>query len=234
MTAYEQGFRDYISKHAGIGSETVGALLNPINLLGGNIAGVAAAGVTPTRDIPDQLEADESLLANLLVPGMASYNKYKRVGAGNQIIKEHTPEASPYLNAILEATGSLPATMGLAYGAHKLAPDSTLAKGLALYGPGILGSVAAILSPARTDEEQSEYEQSVGRRLLNVIPGVGPYNFIHRLKHALYATGKNYSKTDDLIDRVKRQYADLSDDEKKAYKKKLKKVYPDLAKELKD
>lgn len=66
-------------KTAGIYSEYIGNL-NPLNLYGGSIGGGIAALTNPTRTDEDQAKADKSILSNLLIPGVAPYNFFKRLG----------------------------------------------------------------------------------------------------------------------------------------------------------
>lgn len=71
---------DYaLTKAAGIYSEMIGNA-NPLNLYGGSIGGGIAALTNPTRTDEEQAKADKSILSNLLIPGVAPYNSFKRLG----------------------------------------------------------------------------------------------------------------------------------------------------------
>ena len=78
------GADDASAKAAGWKSEMAGIMLNPLNMFGGNILGGAAAAVTPTRTLDEQAAADNTIAANLLVPGVASHNHWKRIGAATR------------------------------------------------------------------------------------------------------------------------------------------------------
>jgi delta 1-pyrroline-5-carboxylate dehydrogenase len=70
-------------KQAGVASEVTGTLLNPFNTLSGTLGttgGALAAAATKTRTDEEQEKADKKMLSNLLVPGVAPYNLFKRYG----------------------------------------------------------------------------------------------------------------------------------------------------------
>lgn len=66
------------AKQAGFYSEW-GSGFNPLNSIGGPV-GTILAGLTPTRDLGEQAETDESMWKNLLIPGVGPYNAMKRLG----------------------------------------------------------------------------------------------------------------------------------------------------------
>jgi hypothetical protein len=72
------------NKSAGWKTEALGAIVNPINLFGANVLGAGAAGLTPTRTLNQQSVSDDSTWSNLFVPGQASYNWFKRIGAATR------------------------------------------------------------------------------------------------------------------------------------------------------
>jgi hypothetical protein len=85
---------DEPEKSAGIVSEAVG-LLNPLNLYGGNFVGPLAALATPTKSLKEQAKMESrggrTALENLLIPGVAPYRGYKRLGTsirGPELQKE--------------------------------------------------------------------------------------------------------------------------------------------------
>jgi hypothetical protein len=68
-------------KTAGYTSELAGTLANPLNWFG--IAPLVSGGIalgTPTRSDEEQAEADEETWKNLLIPGVAPYHGWKRLG----------------------------------------------------------------------------------------------------------------------------------------------------------
>lgn len=71
-------------KNAGWKTEMLGNLINPVNLYGGSTLGAAAAAMTPTRTLNQQSEADDSTWSNIFIPGQASYNWFKRIGAASR------------------------------------------------------------------------------------------------------------------------------------------------------
>ena len=77
-------------KKAAVTSEVAGTLLNPLNTLSavGGLGGAIAAKVTPTRTDDEQKEADKKGLSNLLFPGVAPYNLFKRYGHTHSKEKE--------------------------------------------------------------------------------------------------------------------------------------------------
>jgi len=66
------------AKQAGFYSEWASGF-NPLNSIGGPV-GTILAGLTPTRDLGEQAETDESMWKNLLIPGVGPYNAMKRLG----------------------------------------------------------------------------------------------------------------------------------------------------------
>lgn len=70
------------SKAAGWASEYLG-MLNPINAAVAPF-GALAAGLTRTRTMDEQADADEEMLSNIFIPGRNVYNMFKRVGAATR------------------------------------------------------------------------------------------------------------------------------------------------------
>ena len=90
-----------LAKSAGYWSE-LGSNVNPVNAYGGNFVGMLAALATPTRDIREQANADQSMWKNLLIPGVGGYNAMKRVGhsvRGPEITKERDELEQEQLDA---------------------------------------------------------------------------------------------------------------------------------------
>lgn len=78
-------------KKANIASEVIGGLVNPFNVAGANALGGIAALLTPTRTTEQQSKANKNLFKNVLVPGVSSYNLWKRLG-----YTLHNPDARNY------------------------------------------------------------------------------------------------------------------------------------------
>ena len=53
--------------------------MSPLALIGAPV-GALAALFTRTRNTDEQAKADENTWKNLLIPGLAAYNSWKRVG----------------------------------------------------------------------------------------------------------------------------------------------------------
>jgi hypothetical protein len=78
------------SKTAAVRSEDVGAVL-PHNLLGAPGAAVLA-GLKRTRTNKEQISADKDRWKNILIPGRAMYNKFKRTGVAEREWDKMTEE----------------------------------------------------------------------------------------------------------------------------------------------
>ena len=70
-------------KEGGWGTEVAGNIVNPLNWFGvAPMIGSGLAAMTPTRSLEDQARADKNTWKNILIPGRAAYNWWKRIGAG--------------------------------------------------------------------------------------------------------------------------------------------------------
>ena len=68
-----------LKKEAGVVSEFVGSAVNPLSLIATPISAIAAAA-TPTYSDKEFKEAHKAVASNILVPGMATYRYWKRLG----------------------------------------------------------------------------------------------------------------------------------------------------------
>lgn len=69
-----------LQKQAGQGTEIAGSLLNPLNLLGGNLGGLIAANLSKRQPLEQIAERDArgTMWQDLLIPGMAPYRNTMR------------------------------------------------------------------------------------------------------------------------------------------------------------
>ena len=163
-----------LDKLAGVTSEYASGI-NPLNILGGPIGGLAAA-LTPTRTDEEQEEAGTSGLSNLLIPGVGQYNYMKRLG--------HSADKARggYGAVATELVGGFPAALasGIYAGSNQ---NSGLAQALNI-GVGaapLVGALSALLTRTRSLDEQKTHDESTAAQLANLIPGVGAYNLMKRL-----------------------------------------------------
>ena len=165
----------YLCKEAGAVSEYVGKEYNPFNLLG-NPIGTVTAGLTKTRTPKEQREAEKADVSNVLVPGKAAYNWFKRLGTVNtELNREGAPGA--YGTTVLETVGQTPALSALG----TISP----AAAMGVFGASNLAAgLLALSTKTRTKKEQLDYEKSTKDKLMNLIPGVGTYNMFKRIGHA--------------------------------------------------
>lgn len=77
---FTAGFLDELEKESALTSEVIGAAINPLNVAGGNLVGSLMAAGTKTRTTKEQAESNKDLLKNLLIPGWAAHNIWKRLG----------------------------------------------------------------------------------------------------------------------------------------------------------
>jgi len=187
-------------KQGGYWSEAAGGL-NPLNMLGGSHLGAATAGLTPTRDMRQQAEADEDMWKNLLVPGVAGYNAMKRLGGsirGPEITEERRILEAALSEAKRERKMKRRGISNPRDGdGDGMVNDGTpeekaagywseLAGGLNplnIYGGSPIGAAAALATPTRNLQDQALADQDMWKNLL--IPGVGPYNTMKRLGGAI-------------------------------------------------
>lgn len=168
---------DEDEKEAGYGSEITGALLNPLNHLGGNALGGIASLLTPTRNLSQQLDSDNEILSNLLIPGRGVYNASKRIGASTRspemlaLQQKHREEKNKSKKKPEKAANAI--TEGL----------STF-NPLNAYGGAVLGAGAALATPTQRLSHLAKRDENSGviQGLLDIlVPGVGPYNAAKRL-----------------------------------------------------
>jgi len=108
---YNSAFEDEFKKHAGIYSESFG-YLNPLNLIAGGPAAIAAA-ITPTKTKKQMVEQQKKTWSNFLIPGANTYRALKRIGYsakgnyGGAINESLGPMINP-----LEDIAAIPAAIG--------------------------------------------------------------------------------------------------------------------------
>lgn len=177
-----------LQKQAGPVSE-MAAVFNPLNAMGGGALGGLAALATPTRSLKQQAEFDSNdsmlrALTNVLVPGVGAYRGFKRTGAGIR-----SPEMKAIKSRRLQdqARRELE-SMESAHGADKKddsgkeAGWKTEIAGAALNPLNVvgnpLGALAALATPTRSLNQQSEADDSTWSNIF--IPGAGAYNMFKR------------------------------------------------------
>ena len=168
-------------KAGGIYSEIIGNALNPLNVYGpGYVGGGIAALANDTRTHADQAKADESVLANLFIPGVAPYNAFKRLGyatrnpelrkaksdlAHGKSKKQHDDEQkdeeekaqTKAANAVAYALTK--AAVGGAPGGFNL-QNALIGAGLGAGG----GALSGLLMPGKDDEDKDDTTGSAIQR----------------------------------------------------------------------
>jgi len=91
-------------KEAGVYSEAFGSVLNPLSVLSAYPAGALAA-LTRTRTLDEQAKADRETWKNFLIPGRATYNSWKRLGAGARAPEHAQQVADIKLKKLQEQAG---------------------------------------------------------------------------------------------------------------------------------
>lgn len=145
-------------KEAGWKSEMAGIMLNPINWVA-NYPGAAMAAATPTRTLDEQAGADEEIVGNLLLPGRAAYNHYKRMGATTrspEMLALQAKAKQRKMQKLLAASGQAPEeapakqagfvddTMAQGIGGLK---GQALGLGAGVAGGGLLGALYGAYDP---------------------------------------------------------------------------------------
>jgi hypothetical protein len=180
-----ESWAPYQRKQAGYWSEAFGGM-NPLNVYGGNLIGSGAALATPTRNMREQAESDESTWSNLLIPGVAPYNVAKRLGHSirgpelQEIKARQAAEAEHAKSHMQEEEhreenpedDEQPKEAG--YWSEQFSMLNPLNYPALPFAGG-----AALATPTRNLEEQAEADKSTWSNLL--VPGKGPYNSFKRL-----------------------------------------------------
>jgi hypothetical protein len=183
-------------KQGGYWSELAGSVGNPLNWMGPGHLGAAAAGLTKTRNIDEQAEADESLMGNLLIPGKASYNLFKRLGGsirGPEIKAEREnlkkPRDGDGDGMVNDGTPEEREKAGASFGQYMAlkqagwwSEQASFLNPLNIVGSPV-GAVSALATPTRNRREQAEADQSTWSNVL--VPGKGAYNQMKREGHSI-------------------------------------------------
>lgn len=159
---------------AGVSSDRgEGALTGGVVGLGAsqlaNLIGLIAGLASKRRSATEQKEYDDSsddIQTNLLLPGVSGFNAGKRMRA------KVTDDSNELNNMLPEQAGNY------------LSNALTLIPGV---GAGVaaangIGTLVGAVRPGRSAAEQTVYDQSTGRGILNLIPGMSNYNTMRRMK----------------------------------------------------
>jgi len=79
----KQNLKDEMKKSAGVYSEYLGQIVNPLNLVA-NPIGAIAAGLTDTKSDEEMKKQQKKSVSNFLLPGTAAYRYFKRMGHSNK------------------------------------------------------------------------------------------------------------------------------------------------------
>jgi hypothetical protein len=88
-------------KIAGIHSEVLNTLLNPVANVGTPI-GLLAAALTKKRTDAEQAEAEKETWKNALIPGRSAYNIAKRIGRGGIKEQERSQIKEAYIQGFVK------------------------------------------------------------------------------------------------------------------------------------
>lgn len=215
-------------KAAGIFSESIGAA-NPLFNLGPNQLGLLAAALNPTRNLKQQVAADDEMWSNLLIPGRGAYNIAKRTGAAVRspemlaMQKEHLRKKRQKAieAARLQAQDEKTATLG------NVAETLGAFNPLNAYGGGILGGAAALATPTRSLEEQAAHDADrtiLGQIADVLVPGLGPYNAFKRLGSITRSPEIKKMRAQHALKNLEREEEDSKAAEKNAGVKALAKL----------
>lgn len=180
---------------------------NPVNALG-YFPALLAAAITKTRTLKEQAHNNNrSAARDWLIPGVGTYNWYKRMGAMHNSpeieqlgIEEKKKDLARRLedNEQAKVAGS-PVTETL----------STI-NPLNLYGGAHIGAITAAFTKTRTLKEQAANNlNSSGLKDL-LVPGVGTYNFFKRIGASQRSPGMKKLMLEDKQLELKRKEEDLN------------------------
>lgn len=219
--------RDDDEKEAGVGSEYAGLIANPLNYIGPGHLGALAAAITPTRSLKDQVSADDEMWSNLLIPGRASYNMFKRVGSSLRSPEMLEKQREHLRKKKQQELAESAEEAGVKAAAGSTSEMLSAFNPLNIYGGAMLGGGAALMSPTRSLEEQAAHDAArgpLGYAADILIPGVGAYNGFKRLGSMVRSPEIKKMKAQKRYDKLKKETDSSDETDKEASVKRLAKA----------